>query len=591
MSGFIKICSYAKEHRKKTYLAIFLIFFSALSGIIPYLLTYDLMIRFIEANTVTLNYLFITSAGICIALLLQSFLFYKGLTASHQAAYDTLMELRTKFAEKLSRLPMGDIKARGVGSYKKNFVDDIESTETLLAHMIPEGIPFVIAPVIVYIVLFSLDWRLGFLSLASVFVGMIPIFIMMRSSLKKMGHYYDSARKMNATIVEYIAGMEVIKIFNRTSSSYENYVMSIENYKKYTLDWFKESWTYMAVYSSILPCTILFLLPVGTIFYINGTLTFPVLAFSLLLTMGLGQPLLRLVEFIPTIPVLKHKIEQLEKTFSGQELIALNKNIKPAHYNVEFRNVTFGYEAQTVIRNISFTAKANNVTAIVGASGSGKSTLAKLLVHFWDVKAGEIMIGGVNIQDFSLEELMDIVSYVSQDIFLFNTTVMENIRIGRPGATDEEVIACAKAAMCHDFITELDRGYETLAGEDGNKFSGGEKQRLSIARAILKNAPIIVLDEATAFTDPENEDKIQAALNKLIIGKTVIVIAHRLSTIADANNIIVLDKGALISEGTHSQLMKYSEIYQHLWNSHMETVHWGIKVKEGSTCLRSSIGF
>ncbi|MDF2565929.1 MAG: irtA [Massilibacillus sp.] len=591
MSGFIKICSYAKEHRRKTYLAIFLIFLSALSGIVPYLFTYDLMIRFIELNTVTLNYLLLISAGIFISLLLQSFLFYKGLTASHQAAYDTLMELRIKFAEKMSKLPMGDIKARGVGSYKKNFVDDIESTETLLAHMIPEGIPFVIAPIIVYIVLFSLDWRLGFLSLASVFVGMIPIFIMMRSSLKKMGHYYDSARKMNATIVEYVSGMEVIKIFNRTSSSYENYVMSIENYKKYTLDWFKESWTYMAIYSSILPCTILFLLPVGTIFYINGTLTFPVLAFSLLLSMGLGQPLLRLVDFMPTIPVLKHKIEQLEKTFSGQELITLNKNINPTHYDVDFRNVYFGYEEQNVIRNISFTAKENNVTAIVGASGSGKSTLAKLLVHFWDVKAGEITIGGVTIQDFSFEELMNIVSYVSQDIFLFNTTVMENIRIGRPDATDEEVIACAKAAMCHDFITELDRGYETIAGEDGNKFSGGEKQRISIARAILKNAPIIVLDEATAFTDPENEDKIQAALNKLIIGKTVIVIAHRLSTIADANKIIVLDKGALISEGIHSQLLKSSDVYQHLWNSHMETLHWGIKVKGGSACLRSSIGF
>lgn len=566
----------------KIYLAVFLIFMSALFGIAPYLFTYDMMIRFIESNTVTLNYLLVISVGIFISLSLQSYLFYKGLTASHQAAYDTLMELRIKFAEKMSKLPMGDIKARGVGSYKKNFVDDIESIETLLAHMIPEGIPYVITPIVVYIVLFSLDWRLGLLSLASVFIGMIPIFIMMRSSVKKMGYYYDSARKMNATIVEYVSGMEVIKIFNRTSSSYENYVMSIENYKTYTLDWFKESWTYMAMYSSILPCTVLFLLPVGTIFYINGTLTFPVLVFSLLLSMGLGQPLLRLVDFMPTIPVLKHKIEQLEKTFSGQELITLNKAIDLADYTVEFRNVYFGYEEQNIIRDISFTANQNSVTAIVGASGSGKSTLAKLLVHFWDAKEGEITIGGADVQDFSFEALMDIVSYVSQDIFLFNTTVMENIRIGRPGATDEEVIACAKTARCHDFIANLANGYETIAGEDGNKFSGGEKQRISIARAILKDAPIIVLDEATAFTDSENEDKIQEALNKLMIGKTVIVIAHRLSTIVDANKIIVLDKGDLHSQGTHEQLMKSSDVYRHLWNSHMETSHWGIKVKEAA---------
>lgn len=579
MDGFKKILTYATEHRSKMYLALILIFFSVLAGIAPYLITYDMMIRFVEKSIITPYYLLLAGAGVLAGLFLQSWLFYRGLAASHQAAFDTLMGMRIKFADKMTKLPLGDIQAKGTGSYKKDFVDDIESVELLLAHMLPEGIPYILAPVAVFFVLLILDWRLALLAISSVAIGLIAVMLMIRIGFKSMGKYYSSAQKMNSTIVEYIAGMEVIKIFNRTTNSYENYVASVENYKKYTLECFRASWGYIAVYGAVLPCTILFLLPAGTVLYLNGTLALSTFVFALLLAMSLGQPLVRLVEFFPIIPVLRHKITQLESTFSGRELTMADQGVRPENVNVEFKKVTFAYEQQDVLKDISFCARENTVTAIVGASGSGKSTVAKLLVHFWDVKDGEISIGGVNINHMSFEQLMELISYVSQDTFLFRTSIMENIRIGKPEATDEEVIAAAKLAMCHEFIMNMEHGYDTDAGDDGNKLSGGEKQRITIARAILKNSPVIVLDEATAFTDPENEDKIQEALNGLVAGKTLIVIAHRLSTIVEADNILLLDKGILLAQGTHDKLLETSGIYRSLWDAHCQSVSWGIQVK------------
>jgi ATP-binding cassette subfamily B protein IrtA len=585
MSGIKNVLFYAKEYKNKIYLAFFLILFSVIAGIVPYLLTYDIIINFVENNTVTPTYLLVMAAGVAFFLWLRSFLHTKGLEASHEAAYDTLMGMRIKFAEKMMKLPMGNISEKGTGSYKKNFVDDIESIELILAHLIPEGLPYVIAPIIVYIILFILDWRLALLSIASGLIGLVAVMLMISGGVKKMKNYYGSAQKMNSTIVEYISGMEVIKIFNRTTSSYEKYVSSVENYKKYTLDWFRDSWNYMAVYGAVLPCTILFLLPVGTLFYIEGTLTLPTLVFALLLSMGIGVPLIKLVGFLPLIPQLQYKVEQLEKTFEGDELKITDRGITPENYDVHFKNVTFAYDKKDVIKDVSFCAREDSVTAIVGESGSGKSTLAKLLVHFWDVKEGEIEIGGVNINDMSFEKLMDLISYVSQDTFLFNISIMENIRIGKPGATDEEVMAAAELAQCHDFIMHMENGYNTNAGDAGDKLSGGEKQRITIARAILKNAPIIILDEATAFTDPENEDKIQDALNQLTGGKTLIVIAHRLSTIVESDNIILMDDGNLLMQGTHEELLKRSDTYKSLWDSHMESMDWDINVKGGSTCL------
>lgn len=579
MGAFKKVLTYADEHKKKILLAMILIFCSVIVGIVPYIITYDIIVRFIEENSISVSYLLITFGAITLCLWLKSYLYIRGLDASHEAAFDTLMGMRRNFADKMTRLPLGKITEQGVGSYKKNFIDDIENVELIVAHMIPEGIPYVLTPILVFIVLFILDWRLALLSMASIPIGMIAVILMMKAGIKKMGSYYQSAQKMNSTIVEYISGMEVIKIFNRTTNSYEKYVSSVENYKKYTLDWIKDSWKYTAIYRAVLPCAIFLLLPVGIVLFINGTLAISSFVFSLLLALSLGLPLVKLVEFFPLIPQLNYKINQLEKTFDGDELTIVDQGLSPKNYNVEFKNVTFAYDTKDVIKDISFCAQENSVTAIVGASGSGKSTLAKLLVHFWDVTAGQITIGDVNINEMSFEKLMSLISYVSQDTFLFNTSIMENIRLGRPDATDEEVIATAKLAMCHQFVSNLSKGYETIVGEAGDKLSGGEKQRITIARAILKNAPIIIFDEATAFTDSENEDKIQEAINRLIAGKTLLVIAHRLSTIVEADQIVLLDEGTISMKGRHDELLKKSEIYKSLWNSHIKAIDWDINLR------------
>ncbi|WP_261795614.1 ABC transporter ATP-binding protein [Methanobrevibacter oralis] len=554
-------------------------FFSVVSELITFILTYDIIINFID-NSITFEHIIIIGFAIIFFLFLKSIFYIKGLDFSHEAAYDTLMGMRIQFAEKMTKLPLGVINQKGTGSYKKNFVDDIEQVELILAHMIPEGLPYVIICILVFAMLFVLDWRLGLLTIASTSIGLVAIFWMIKSGVDKMVYYYESSKNMNSNIVEYIAGMEVIKIFNRTTSSYEKYSSSVEDYKKYTLDWYNESWNYMAIYASVLPCTILFTLPVGTLFYFQGTLALSTLIFALLISISLGSPLLKMVVFFPLIPRLSYQITELEETFAGEELQITDKSLKPENYGIEFENVRFAYDKTEVIKDVSFKVAENSVTALVGESGSGKSTLAKLLVHFWDLKDGKISIGGVNINGISFGDLMDLISYVSQDNFLFNESIMENIRIGKPTASDDEVIAASKLAQCHDFIVKLDQGYDTNVGDDGNKLSGGEKQRITIARAILKDAPIIILDEATTFTDSENEDKIQEAINSLVGKKTLIVIAHRLSSIVESDNIILMDDGKLLMQGTHEDLLENSNKYKLLWEAHVESLNWDINIKE-----------
>ncbi|MCT4543203.1 MAG: ABC transporter ATP-binding protein/permease [Vallitalea sp.] len=583
MGVFKRVLRYANEYRDKHIISILLIFGSVIVQIIPYLLAYHILATFIEGDGGSLQYIIAMSVGIGVALWLKTLLLGKGLSASHEVAYDTLMGMRIAFAEKLIKLPMGKIQDKGTGSYKKNFVDDIEQVELVLAHMIPEGLPYVISPIVVFVVLLIVDWRLALLSLGSIPFGLIAMVIMMSTGMKKMEAYYRSEERMNKTIIEYIAGMEVIKIFNRTTSSFEKYSKNVKDYRDFTLDWFNDSWTYMAIYSAVLPCTILLLLPVGLHFYLSGTLELSTFLFSLMLTMSIGIPLVKLVEFLPTIPNLKFKINELEKIFEGDEVKAIDRRIKPADYTVTYSDVTFAYNEVNVIKNVSFKVNENTVTAIVGESGSGKSTLAKLLVKFWDVNSGKIEIGGVNICDMSMDRLMNLVSYVSQDTFLFDIPIMENIRIGRPDATDEEVIEAAKLAQCHEFISKLGKGYHTMPGDSGDKLSGGEKQRITIARAILKNSPIIILDEATSSTDSENEDKIQDALNSLIQDKTLIVIAHRLSTIVEADQILVMNEGILSDNGTHEQLLNTSLKYRQLWDAHNDAISWDIKVSNKLT--------
>jgi ATP-binding cassette subfamily B protein IrtA len=578
----INVYSYARQYRKTMYAAIGFLTVSVIMGVVSYFLIHRIIMRFTGAGAITMTYLGALAGLILVSLFLKTYLHNKGLAASHHLAYDTLMGMRQSMADKLLKMPMGAIAGRGAGGLKKNFVENIEDMEIILAHAIPEGLSNLLTLVVVTLVLAVLDRRLALLALAVLPIGAVPVFLMVRDGMKKMGPYYQASKEMNENIIEYISGMDVIKVFNQTTTSFQKYLMSVEQYKRFTLDWYRVSWNYMTLYSIILPSTLLCLLPCGTLFYLQGTLTLDVLILSILLAMSMGLPLTRLVEFIPLFPMLKQRAAKVGQLFAATELDDGAVTVAPSNHTVTFENVTFAYEDRNVLQNVSLVAPDNTITALVGESGAGKSTLAKLMVRFWEVKAGAVKIGGRDIREFPLATLMKLISYVSQDVFLFNTTIMENIRMGRPDASDAEVIQMAKIAQCHDFIMETAAGYQTVAGAAGDKLSGGQRQRIAIARALLKNAPIVVLDEATSFTDPENEDKIQAALSGLIRGKTLIVIAHRLSTIVDADQIVLLDGGKISARGTHRELLTASPLYRKMWQAHQESLNWDIAAKERS---------
>ena len=573
-----RIMYYAGKNKKYIYRAVFCILIAVVSGIIPYFFANDLLIKLIKGQLISKEYIEYIGIGIGGFLLLKAFMYALGLKLSHKGAYRTLSKMRKVLADRMSKQPLGFVQSAGTGSYKQKFVEDIGKIEFNLGHMIPEGIPNLVIPVAVLIIIFCKDWRMGLLSLGSLPFGIVAMGLIAKIGLKKLPVYYSSQAELGNTIIEYISGMPVIKIFGKTAASYEKYASSVESYKVFGLDWSMQLWKIMAVYSTLLPCVIILTLPIGLLLYHAGTVSLDILLFTLMLNLGIGIPLNKAFGFIPTIVKTNQSIKELEKAFDYPELKTGNAGELPANYDIEFKHVSFAYDEEVVIDDVSFTIKQNELTAIVGPSGGGKSTLAKLLVHFYDVNDGSINVGGVDIRDYAPEMLMDIISYVSQDNFLFDETIMENIRIGKQGATDEEVISAAKSASIHDFIISLENGYHTVAGSGGGKLSGGEKQRITIARAILKNAPILVLDEATAYADAENEDLIQDAIGKLMKNKTVIVIAHRLRSIADADNILVIDNGKKLSEGRHEELLESSPVYKTLWLANEKSYKWELEV-------------
>lgn len=533
--------------------------------------------------------------GVLICLILQAILYGWGLDVSHKAAYSTLLRLRTSLQKRFEAVPLGFIQDKGTGTIKKLFVDDVDSLEVLLAHSLPEGIANLMIPIAIYVAMFFIDWKLALLSLASIPISFAAMMIMYSVGMKKMGPYYMAGQKMNNTIIEYINGMEVVKVFNKDAESYERFRKDISDYRDYTLEWYKAAWPWMAIYSSLLPCTIILTLPLGAWFVLCGFSTLPDLILVLCLSLSIGIPLLKSLSFLPTMPQLNYKIAALEQVLETAPLQQTDAVFHGKNYDICFDHITFGYEKSQpgpdgqpmvtmdeVIHDISFTAKAGQKTALVGESGSGKSTLAKLLIHYYDPQQGSISIGGQKITEMSLEALNSQVSYVAQDQYLFNTSILENIRIGRPDATDEEVLEAAKKAQCMEFLEKLPQGIHSMAGDAGKMLSGGQRQRISLARAILKNAPIIVLDEATAYADPENEEKMEAAIAELVKGKTLFVIAHKLPAIMNADQICVIEHGKLAATGTHAELLATCEEYKKLWKASQDSAEWKVNaVKEG----------
>ena len=571
---FQKIMEYAGPYKKGTYASVAVMLVSVLMGILPFILVYQLIIPLLNSGVMDTGYVTVRIVGVLICLVMQAILYGWGLSLSHQTAYNTLMNLRIALQKRMENLPLGVVEDKGNGAVKKMFVDDVESLEVLLAHTIPEGISNLIIPIVVYIAMFFVDWKLAFMSLASIPPGVLAMKIMYSTGARRMGPYFEASQTMNNTIIEYVNGMEVVKVFNRDDESYENFSKDIKKYRDYTLDWYKTCWPWMAVYSTILPCIIILTLPLGSFFVLKQISSLPDLILVLCLSLSIGLPLLKALGFLPALPQLNYKISALEQVFGAEPLKQADKGFSGKDYSISYENVSFGYGEKNVVENISFSSKEGCKTALVGESGSGKSTLAKLLVHYYDVGAGKITIGGQEICDMSLEALNELISYVAQEQFLFNTSIMENIRIGKPGATNQEVIEAAVKAQCMEFVKKLPDGIHTSAGDAGKQLSGGQRQRVSLARAILKNSPIIVLDEATAFTDPENEEKLEAAISELIKGKTLLVIAHKLPSVMNADQILVMEHGRLAASGKHEALLKSCEEYRKLWNAGQISTKW-----------------
>ncbi len=514
---------------------------------------------------------------------------------SHKAAYDTLLRLRTALQKRFEKLPLGVIQDKGTGTVKKLFVDDVDSLEVLLAHSMPEGIANLMVPIAVYVAMFFVDWKLALLSLASIPISLIAMKTMYSVGMKKMGPYYMAGQKMNNTIIEYINGMEVVKVFNKDADSYERFRRDVSDYRDYTLAWYKAAWPWMAIYSSLLPCTVILTLPLGAWFVLSGWSALPNLILVLCLSLSIGMPLLKSLGFLPTMPQLNYKISALEQVLDAPELQQTGDAFHGKDDTITYDHVSFAYQTMQpgpdgkpavvedeVLHDISFTAKAGQKTALVGESGSGKSTLAKLLIHYYDPQKGSISIGGQKLCDMSLEALNSRISYVAQDQYLFNISLLENIRLGRLNATDEEVMEAAKKAQCMEFLEKLPQGIHSMAGDAGKMLSGGQRQRISLARAILKDAPIVVLDEATAYADPENEEKMEAAIAELVKGKTLIVIAHKLPAIMNADQICVMDHGNLVATGKHQELIQSCPEYQKLWKAAQDSAEWKVHAaKEG----------
>jgi ATP-binding cassette subfamily B protein len=575
MKDFLRVLSYAGDNRPLMTKAVICLTLSVLFAVAPFFIV-SLVVNVLLGDVVpSLAYLGGMAAAVFACLLLRNWLSGLGLDASHRLAYRTLAGMRRRLAEKMLKISMGDIQSYGTGAAKKNFVENIEEMELILAHAMPEGFANLFTFVIVLLTMFAVDWRMALAALAAIIAGLIPVALMMADGLKRMKPWYAANEKMTSTIIEYICGMEVIKVFGQQSRSFKQYSDSVENYRDETLAWYKAGFTYLTSYVILLPAELLFMLPLGVWLYLGGTLALSSFVLSLLLGISIGVPATRLISFLPQFPNLQYKSAKIEGMFA---VPGMPEGTKPApeKYDIAFENVTFAYGDTEVIKNLSLAMPENSITALIGESGAGKSTLAKLVMRFWDVKGGAIKIGGLDIREIRPDALADCVSYVSQDNFLFNTSIMENIRYGKPGASDGEIVEMAKAAQCHDFIMETERGYNTVTGSSGDKLSGGQKQRICIARAMLKNAPVLILDEATSFADPENEDRIQEALSKLIAGKTVIIVAHRLSTVTGADNIVLLENGRAADQGKHGELLSRSALYQKLWNAHAESLDWDI---------------
>ncbi len=579
---FTKILQYMGSYKKVTLASVLVLILAAAASVVPYFAIWKIIDRTLAGEAVNIAAVGKDSGVITGFKLLHVILYILGLQLSHHSAYYTLANLRCSLQEKMERQPLGSIMDKGSGAIKKLFSEDVESIELLLAHMIPEGISNLLVFIIMFFVLITINWTLAIVTLFMILFGISASGQAMKIGMSRMGNYFAAAKRLNNAIIEYVNGMEAVRIFNRQGAHSEKYESHVRNYHNYALDWYRVCFPWMAAYGSFFSHITLYSIPLGGLLIVTGRLGLSEYILALCVSFGIMPLLLNCMRFLGAIPQVNYKIQAIEKTLDFPPLKEGQEKFAGKSHDIVFNDIHFSYKNDEIIKGISLTVKEGQTIALVGESGSGKSTLARLLVHYYDVSAGNITLGGQKLTDLSLEALNHEISFVSQNLFLFNKSILENIRIGRPAATDEEVKAAAGKAECEEFISELEAGYMTLAGEAGNRLSGGQKQRIAFARAILKNAPVLVLDEATAFIDPENEKKMHRAVRELTRGKTVLMIAHKLRSVQDADEVVVLDKGQIADQGRHEELLRRCAIYQKLWAASEETERWSLAGGEGA---------
>lgn len=576
--GKVCLMTFIRPHRSGFALSVVLAIISVASGLVPYFAVAEIVNLLISGEMDFSVYLQWGLIGL-IAYFARSVFHGLSTRCSHEATFRVLSEMRRTIAEKLTRVPMGYLTATPSGRLKTTMVERIEQMEVPLAHIIPEMTANLLVPVALVVYLFVLDWRMALASLTTIPLGMLCYMAQMKEYPKKYAAVMQANKHMNATTVEYVGGIEVIKAFNQSAASYEKFTDAVRQNTRLMLEWMKSTQGYSALMMTLWPAVLIAVLPVGCLLYQNGSLSASDFITIAILSLGIIGPLVAAIFLTDDFSKIATITGEIAAVLEEPELDRPKAQKKLEGHDISLRDVHFAYKDVQVLNGVSLDIKAGMRTALVGPSGSGKSTIAKLIASYWDVSSGRITIGGIDVKTLPPEQVMDLIGYVSQDNFLFNVSVRENIRMGRPDATDEDVEAVAKAAGCHDFIMSLTHGYDTIVGGAGGHFSGGERQRVAIARAMMKNAPIVILDEATSYTDPENEAILQESIGRLTRGKTLIVIAHRLSTITEADQIAVVDDGRIVAVGKHAELVQCCPLYAQMWAAH--TRSRGVACAEG----------
>ncbi|AGU80230.1 ABC transporter ATP-binding protein [Streptococcus constellatus subsp. pharyngis] len=559
-----------KEHKGKVFTSALIAIIGVGLDVVPYFSVANIINNIVEGKVeigAYIPYILAVLVG-----LLGSVLFHELSTIiSHNLAYRVIEGKRKKLVDKLSKISMGEIEKRSSGQWSQFMVETLDKMEQPIAHVIPEVIANLLIPIVLVVIIFIMDWRIGVANLLTIPLGLLFFMMMMRGYEEKSKRYQEASKAMNTTMVEYVNGIKVIKAFNKSASSFGKFKETVNENKKAMLDWYLSVCFSMTGAMETIPATMIFVLPTSLYLFMQGSVEMSLLIMCILLSYASYKPLIKAMSHLETMANIKIVMKEINKVMEISDL-ERGKQLKHIKsYDVEFQNVSFAYdESKNVLNNISFKANEKELTAIVGDSGGGKSTIAKLIAGFWNIDKGKILIGDVDLNDMPLKQNMELITYVSQENFLFNKTILENLRVAKEDASMDEIKEACVKASCHDFIMNLPNGYETVVGEGGSSLSGGERQRIVIARSFLKNSPIVLLDEATAYSDPDNEAIIQESIDALIKDKTVIMIAHRLSTIVKANKIIVVDNGNIVEEGSHEKLLELNGRYREMWDVYTE---------------------